>query len=1022
MITEILANVLLYGAILVPIGYLLYMFFTSSVVRAVFQRNFMSFFLSPIGYLIVFTMVVACAVRAFDGQFFTNNLANLDRLTESFPFLLLFIVPAITMSCWSEEKRQGTDELLFTLPSSDTEILLGKFLAACGVYTVAMAFLSMLWIVLAAFLADPGLGLYFTTYFGYWLAGISMIALGMFASILTKNTTVAFVLGATFGAIVLFLPQLVQATELVLGSGLRIIGVVESSSDFSFNADAIASQLSIQDHLRDFSSGVIPARGMLYFVSLTCIMLYLNLIAITKRHWSRGRSLGMSFQFAVRVVCVAVVLFSLNVVASQANARFDMTPQRYFTLNDTTIEVIDNIEPERPVTVQAFLSKDVPREYVAIRKRLVGLLKDVDQRGGALVRVRFVDVEPFSEEADQAKVFGIEPRSVTTEQDGRYVREEVYLGLVFSSTYDEVVVPFISSGTPLEYEITRSLRTVSNAERLTVGVLTTDAGVMQGDGGWDIVTELKLQYEVESVSPSSDLEKEKKLFSLDAELAEDLSSEELTEAVREKFASEDVRLPATVELTAGTNKKSWTMIDPRTKREYRLKLEDEKAKISIEKDTEDKDEEKPESTKQVINVYRDRYDVLLAVLPSSLVDAEMDNLVKYIESGRPCLIFDDPMPQLRPDLAPSQPKPNPMAGMMMGRQPPPAPPKADGGTLRRLMDTLGMTWKHDEIVWDTYNPIREIADLPREYIFAESRPAATYSVNQESDVTKGVGRIVLIDCGSVYPKEDAEDRFEFTRLLRSGPVSGKLNWKQFTTQQFTFQGPVVRRVREVDPGDYVEDELAHLLAVHITTKKKTDKRNVIFVADTDMIANGLYSLKYERPQLQLENSTFVLNAVDVLAGETSFLELRRRKESPSSLKEVERQLESFRAAQQKQIEAAKDAAKKEQEAAQKSLDDKRKAIEESDLPEAEKEQQKRMAQAMEQVKLNRTSSKIDQKMERQIEEAKAVYQRNVRIQERRFQFVAVLLASVPVVCLGMIFLGIRMMNENRHISPDRRRR
>ena len=85
------------------------------VVSAVFWRNVKQYFSGPLGYLFIVVFVTVCAVLAFSPQFFADNLANLDQLSRWFPQLLLFIIPAITMSVWAEEKRQGTDSILFTL-------------------------------------------------------------------------------------------------------------------------------------------------------------------------------------------------------------------------------------------------------------------------------------------------------------------------------------------------------------------------------------------------------------------------------------------------------------------------------------------------------------------------------------------------------------------------------------------------------------------------------------------------------------------------------------------------------------------------------------------------------------------------------------------------------------------------------------------------------------------------------------------------------------------------------------------
>ena len=120
------------------------------VILAVTKRNFSSYFSGVLGYLFILVFCVASSVMAFNTQFFADNQANLDQLSQQFPLLLLFLIPAITMTVWADEKKLGTDELLFTLPASELEVLIGKYLAVLGVYSVALLFslaaVALLWI------------------------------------------------------------------------------------------------------------------------------------------------------------------------------------------------------------------------------------------------------------------------------------------------------------------------------------------------------------------------------------------------------------------------------------------------------------------------------------------------------------------------------------------------------------------------------------------------------------------------------------------------------------------------------------------------------------------------------------------------------------------------------------------------------------------------------------------------------------------------------------------------------------
>ena len=177
-----------------------------NVLDAVFKRNFVAYFSSPTGYVFICVFVLLGSLAAFwPPEFFNSNLANLDQLNRYLPYILLVFVPAITMSVWADERRQGTDELLLTIPASDWEVVFGKYLAAVGIFTVALVFSCLCNLVILLRWGTPDAGLFLANYLGYWFVGLAMLAIGMVASFLTSNLTVGFILGLLFNAPLMYL-------------------------------------------------------------------------------------------------------------------------------------------------------------------------------------------------------------------------------------------------------------------------------------------------------------------------------------------------------------------------------------------------------------------------------------------------------------------------------------------------------------------------------------------------------------------------------------------------------------------------------------------------------------------------------------------------------------------------------------------------------------------------------------------------------------------------------------------------
>jgi ABC-2 type transport system permease protein len=862
------------------------------IILAVFKREFASYFRNPTGYVFITLFVFLSAVAAFwQEAFFLNNLANLDQLNRYFPYLLILLAPAITMGLWAEEKKQGTEELLLTLPAGDGALILGKYFAALGIYTVALLF-SLSHVVVLSFLGNPDPGMLTATYLGYWLMGAALLSLGLLASQLTENLTVAFILGGVFCAIPVFLRH---AGNLLSGRAQRV-----------------AEQLSIVEQFRDLSAGIVTASAIVYFIALPAAVLYLSVKLAGRKRWpAYAGAPRMAAHVLVRGIALMAIVGSLTIMAAQLGGRVDVTSEQIHSLSAETKALIQSLDPKRPVFIQAYLSPAVPRSYLEVRGNLVSFLREFSAFSKGKIHTRIIETVKYSPEAREARErYSIEPFRVPVTEESTSASNDIFMGLVFTCGPEESVTKFFDRGLPVEYELMRSIRVVSRTGRRTVGILDTGAKLFGGfdfeskrqTNDWSIIPELRKQYDVVRVSSDEN--------------------------------------------------------------------------------------------------YPDNMGVLIATLPHTLTLPQLERLVAYVRTGKPALILLDPFPAFNLNLSPAA---DSAPANPFQQPPPPAPPRVN---LQPLLRALGIEWQSDRIVWDSYNPHPQFRQLPQEVVFVGKGNQAPMPFQQKDEIASGLQEVVLLYPGALKP---AGSQARFVPLMTSGPNSGTLRWNQLV--QRTIFGTAIAQGLPHKPSNEV-----HTLAARITGQV-----NAVVVADADMMGEQFFELRRRGvEQLNFDNVTFLLNAVDELAGDRSFIALRKRRPRHRTLETLEARTRVYEEQRTKQTDEAQATAERRLAEAQARLEA---AVGElRNRPDLDDQTRQIMIQNLrsaEERRLQVARANVEDERDRQIENARVSMEGAVRNIQNTIKLLAVGLPPIPAFLLFVLVSLRKMARERGRISTDR---
>ena len=243
----------------------------------IFTKEVRSFFSSLVGYLAVciFLLVIGLFTWVFtETNILDGRYANLDQLFSISPFIFMFLIPAITMRTFAEERQSGTIEFLLTKPIKDIEIVLGKYLASLFLVFVALLPTALYYYSVNQ-LGNPvgniDGGAVLGSYIGLFFLAAVFVAIGLFASSLSSNQIVSFIV----------------AVALCFTMYLAFM-YLSSLPIFFGKTDSIVKQLGINEHYLSMSKGKIDTRDIVYFITVIGFFVYLTFVTLSKRRWKHA--------------------------------------------------------------------------------------------------------------------------------------------------------------------------------------------------------------------------------------------------------------------------------------------------------------------------------------------------------------------------------------------------------------------------------------------------------------------------------------------------------------------------------------------------------------------------------------------------------------------------------------------------------------------------------------------------------------------------------------------------------------
>ena len=452
-------------------------------ILVVTKREFGAYFTSPVAYvfLVIFLLLSGFFTFMVGQDFFRRNEASLGSFFLWHPWLYLFLVPAIAMRLWSEEKRTGTLELLLTLPITTGQAVIGKFLASWAFLIVGLILTFPIWLT-PNFLGEPDNGAIICAYIGSALMAGAYLGIGCMTAALTRNQVISFVISVIL-CLFTILAGFPPVTDFIQG--------LFPGNEFIVD---LVSSFSVMSHFEAIQRGVVHLRDFLFFVSVIVFTLAATTVIIRGGQENKP---AQAFGFAgAQVAVLALILVTVNLLAGTTRGKWDLTENKIHTLSEGSKNILNRVAEERgedkdafKIDARLYFTKGDERISPFVRQyasRVKELLKEYEAASKDSIVFTEINPQPDTDEEDLAR-----QDNITRMQIG--LEEFAYIGLTLSYADKSEMISLLEQGpggrtgglrpeAMLEYDvssaITRLLKDESKAP--TIGVMSP----LQINGGF----------------------------------------------------------------------------------------------------------------------------------------------------------------------------------------------------------------------------------------------------------------------------------------------------------------------------------------------------------------------------------------------------------------------------------------------------------------------------------------------------------------------------------------------------------